>query len=85
MTSQARLTSGFGPGADGRGQGYTLILSEPVQLVEGQVYSLALALEQGDGTLNLQGTAIANEGEWDDGLPLRVKGYDGFGGMFPAG
>ena len=85
LTSQVRLTSDFGPGADGRGQGYTLTLSEPVQLVEGQVYSLALALEQGNGTLSLQGTAIANEGEWDDGLPLRVKGYDGFGGMFTRG
>ncbi len=85
LTSQARLTGTFTPGADGRGQGYTLTLSEPVQLVEGQIYSLALALESGSGSLGLQGTAIANEGEWDDGLPLRVQGYDGFGGIFTRG
>ena len=85
LVSTARLTGGFPPGADERGDGYTLTLSEPVNLVEGQTYSLSLALEQGSGALGLQGTAIANEGEWDDGLPLRVLGYDGFGGIYTGG
>ena len=85
LTSVARLTDTFSPGTDSRGQGYTLTLSEPVELIEGQIYSLALALESGSGSLGLQGTAIANEGEWDDGLPMRVQGYDGFGGIFTRG
>ncbi|HBY96713.1 MAG TPA: hypothetical protein DEP84_22665, partial [Chloroflexi bacterium] len=28
------------------------------------------------------GSIIANETQWDDGLPLRVDGKDGFGGMY---
>ncbi len=32
--------------------------------------------------LQITGAAIANEGEWDDGLPLRIDGYDGFGGIY---
>lgn len=28
------------------------------------------------------GSTIANETQWDDGLPLRVDGKDGFGGMY---
>ena len=29
------------------------------------------------------GAGIANEGDWDDGMPLRIDGYDGFGGIYP--
>jgi hypothetical protein len=32
-----------------------------------------------------QGAAIANEGAWDDGLPVRLDGYDGFGGIYQPG
>jgi len=85
LISQVRLISTFSPVTAGRGGGYTLNLTEPVQLTEGQSYSLSLALEQGDGALGLEGSAIANEGEWDDGLPVRLLGYDGFGGMYPRG
>ena len=28
-------------------------------------------------------TLLANEGEWDDGLPLRMDTYDPFGGIYP--
>ena len=35
------------------------------------------------GALSLSGAALANEGDWDDGLPLRIDGYDGFGGIYP--
>ncbi|GAG28042.1 unnamed protein product, partial [marine sediment metagenome] len=30
----------------------------------------------------LTGTKIANEGAWDDPIPYRVDGYDGFGGIY---
>lgn len=85
ITSQARLTAEFAPGADGRGQGYTLTLAEPALVVAGQAYTLAVQLEGGQGALGLQGTSIATEGDWDDGLPLRVQGYDGYGGIFTRG
>jgi len=69
-------------GADGRG--YTLSLSEPLRLIEGQNYSLRLEL-QGEGALTLKGAGLANESEWDDGLPLRVDNQDGFGGIYRPG
>ena len=31
------------------------------------------------------GSAVANEGDWDDGLPLRVDGYDAFSGIYTPG
>lgn len=37
------------------------------------------------GEITLQGSAVANESSWDDGLPLRVDGYDGFGGIYQGG
>ena len=46
--------------------------------------SLALALESGHGRGNPARLGLVNEGDWDDGLPLRVDGYDAFGGIYPA-
>ncbi len=66
------------------GSGYTLTLSSPVTIVEDKNYSLRFEV-QGDGALTLLGAALANEGDWDDGLPLRVDGQDGFGGVYSPG
>jgi YYY domain-containing protein len=41
-----------------------------------------------DGTsasATLEGTALANEGDWDDGLPYRLDGYDAYGGIYVSG
>ena len=51
----------------------------------GQSYWLAFSVDGGSGALSLTGAAVANEGDWDDGLPVRIDGYDGFGGVYPAG
>jgi YYY domain-containing protein len=32
--------------------------------------------------LQLLGAAVGNESSWDDGLPRRMDGYDGFGGIY---
>jgi YYY domain-containing protein len=37
---------------------------------------------QTETSVELLGSAVANETSWDDGLPLRVDGYDGFGGVY---
>lgn len=63
----------------------TLPLSNPVHLNAGEEYFITI---KGDDPLNgviLRGTAIANEGAWDDGLPVRLDGYDGFGGIYEPG
>jgi YYY domain-containing protein len=50
----------------------------------GLVYQMEVAIESG-GSLLIEGSAIANEGDWDDGLPLRLENYDGFGGIYQPG
>jgi YYY domain-containing protein len=60
-------------------------LDRPLDVVEGQPYYLKVELQEGSGALALRGTSIANEGAWDDGLPLRIDGRDGFGGIYTPG
>ncbi|MEX2160356.1 MAG: DUF2298 domain-containing protein [Anaerolineales bacterium] len=77
-TVEARLDAGTNKGAVGTEQVITLPTPVPVQ--EGHSLSLEIMLES--GVVNLQGAAVANESSWDDGLPLRMGGYDGFGGIY---
>jgi YYY domain-containing protein len=85
MVATASLTADLTDGADGRGAGYTMVFDRPIILEEGKNYSLSLILESGGGAVSVQGSALANEGDWDDGLPLRVDGYDAFGGIYALG
>jgi YYY domain-containing protein len=62
-----------------------LALNEQIPLDEGQGYSLSINLVDPQGEIILRGTPIANEGAWDDGLPVRIDGYDGFSGIFEPG
>ncbi len=71
------------PGS-GAGLAGTLQLTDPVTLEQGLIYYLQVSALS-DGQAILQGTAIANETSWDDGLPLRMDGYDGYGGIYQGG
>ena len=64
------------------GTGYAMRFEQPVNLTEGEVYNLELAITSGDGAIQLSGTPIANEGAWDDPLPVRLDGYDAFAGIY---
>ena len=77
-----RITSDFSEGQENYGKGYLVTLDQPVQIEKDQAYSLSIAIVSGEGSLALRGSAIANEGEWDDSLPLRIDGYDPFGGLY---
>ncbi|MGW8250416.1 MAG: ArnT family glycosyltransferase, partial [Anaerolineales bacterium] len=85
LAAESRIESQFEEGSDPRGGSYSFTIEPPLTLVEGQNYRLSLTQEAGDGTLSLSGAAPANEGDWDDGLPLRLSGYDGFGGIYQPG
>jgi hypothetical protein len=74
------LTSDFAAKDDPRGESYTVRLDKPVQLEEGEIYYLDLQTR--DGFLRLSGSAPINESSWDDPLPLRMGGYDGYGGLY---
>lgn len=63
---------------------YAVDLDNRVVLEKGKNYHITLNFEGGEDTLALTGAPIANEGDWDDGLPLRVDEYDGFGGIYPG-
>ena len=79
------LISNFNQRDDRRGEAYTVRFDQPVPVVTDQPYQLTLFLSGDSGALALSGAAVANEGDWDDGLPLRVEGYDAFGGVFQPG
>jgi YYY domain-containing protein len=64
-------------------RGLTMLLAQPLSIFAGEKYTLSLELVASTGNIQVSGTAVANEGEWDDGLPLRMDGYDGFGGIYP--
>jgi len=65
------------------GQGVLLILENPIAISKGEIYQVSIERKPAGPVLAIQGTAIANEGEWDDGLPLRIDGYDGYSGIYP--
>ncbi len=58
----------------------------PVPIVENVVYQLKLSLQSEVGAAyQISGAALASESSWDDGLPLRLDGYDGYGGIYQGG
>ena len=58
----------------------TLDLQPQVPLQAGKMYALELRVD--GGRFRLSGTYIVNETSWDDPLPLRIDGYDPFGGLY---
>ena len=60
-------------------------LVDPLPVEEGNTLQLTLSGTTPESAFSLQGTAIANESSWDDGLPLRMDGYDPFGGIYEGG
>ncbi len=68
---------------DRRGEEVTLAFEQPIAVAKDQQYQLTLFLEgETAAALTLAGAAPANESSWDDGLPLRMDGYDGYGGIY---
>jgi YYY domain-containing protein len=61
--------------------GYTLQLQPPLSVTKGQNYQLVSQAVAG-APLAISGAQLANESSWDDGLPLRMDGYDGFSGIY---
>ncbi|MBI5824059.1 MAG: glycosyltransferase family 39 protein [Chloroflexi bacterium] len=65
---------------DPRGPALTLTLDKTVPVVKGQLY--VLKMETLGSALTLSGSSLANETDYDWGLPFRVDGYDAFGGIY---
>lgn len=67
---------------DPRGPSVTFLFDQPIQLFENQLYYLRVET-LGSG-LTLSGASIANESNYDWGLPFRIDGYDAYGGIYPG-
>ena len=80
ILATSTLTAAFDSDGDPRGKSYALTLDRPVTVVKGQQYHLRLELDA--GMLTLDGAAVANETDYDYGLPFRIDSYDGFGGIY---
>lgn len=60
---------------------YSVKIDPPVSLEANHTYQIMINYT-GSGAVSLSGSATANESDWDDGLPLRIDGYDAFGGIY---
>ncbi len=75
----ATLTADFAPSADPRGASYTMTFDNPPTLEKDKDYFIRFTTT---GAVQLSSIAPANESTWDDGLPLRMDGYDGYAGIY---
>jgi YYY domain-containing protein len=57
-------------------------LSNPIELTEGDRYYFRILSLTSGGGVSFLGSAISVETTWDDGLPLRFEGFDGYGGIY---
>lgn len=81
----AEVIADFRAQEDPRGEAYQLLFDQPLQLERDVEYRLQLGLSSDNGMIALSGAAPANESSWDDGLPYRVDGYDGYSGIYQPG
>ena len=62
-----------------------LVLEKPITVEEDQTVYLTISYTGVEEGIALKGSAVANEGHWDDGLPVRLDNYDGYGGIYEPG
>jgi YYY domain-containing protein len=82
ILSSVTVDADFIPTDDPRGEGYLITLPAALDIKKGQSYALNLFVVDSPAELVVAGSAPANESSWDDGLPLRIDGYDGYGGIY---
>lgn len=81
----AEVIADFRAQEDPRGEAYQVLFDQPLQLERGVEYRLQLGVSSDNGIVALSGAAPVNESSWDDGLPYRVDGYDGYSGIYQPG
>jgi YYY domain-containing protein len=79
------IVSIFEPESDLRGAAYQIQVPAGIALTKGETYTLKFSLPTGSGAIAISSAAPANETSWDDGLPLRMDGYDPYGGIYQGG
>ncbi len=59
--------------------------SNPLRLEAGRQHLVTVTLDNSSIPMQLRRVRIAHETPWDDSLPIRMDGYDPFGGLYEAG
>jgi YYY domain-containing protein len=77
--SEATFTGSIAPGEETR---LELPLDPPRRIEQGRRYFLRFTPSEGT-VFKMRGSAIVTETTWDDGLPLRIEGYD-MGGRYTS-
>ncbi|MGA2488860.1 MAG: glycosyltransferase family 39 protein, partial [Anaerolineales bacterium] len=80
ILANASVTADYVPNGDPRGNPAKLVPDHPITLRKGVTYYLRM--DTTGVALTLNGSAIANETDYDWNLPFRVDGYDGFNGIY---
>lgn len=57
----------------------------PVRFDAGRQQAATITLNNSNSPMQLRRVRIAHETPWDDSLPIRMDGYDPFGGLYEAG
>ena len=83
VIGSAKVITSLASSNDSQGSQVQFIFDPPVPVQQNQSYFLQLATDQ--GAIALRGSAPANESSWDDSLPLRVGGMDGYNGLYTSG
>ncbi|HET9587155.1 MAG TPA: DUF2298 domain-containing protein, partial [Anaerolineales bacterium] len=80
ILARASAAIDVGLSGDLRGDPVLFEFDQPVPVSADQSYSLTF--EPSAGSFTFSGAAIANETDYDYGLPFRLDGYDAFGGIY---
>ncbi len=80
VVASGKVITTLDPAGDTRGSALTVKLDRPLEVEKGSSYFIRLSNSK--GAVALRGSAPANESTWDDGLPLRMDGYDGYSGIY---
>ena len=81
----SEYTSDFLSSEDRRGEWVHIPVTNGITLKKDNTYILNFSLESENGAVVISGSVPVNESSWDDGLPLRMDGYDPYGGIYPGG
>ena len=80
ILAQASATVSGQTSADLRGAPVTVAFDQPIPVAQGK--NLWLNVQTTNGSFTFTGASFANETDFDYGLPMRVDGYDAFGGLY---